>query len=218
MKIEQPVEVIIWDWNGTLLDDVDICLTAMNRLLDARKLPLLGHGQYKNIFTFPVEDYYRTLGFDFKREPFEKPAMEFMDGYFSLLPTAHLTDGALELLEYFKHDRKMQVILSAMHQNSLEESVTKLGIANYFSSITGGGDHYARGKVEQAKTLIQQLKTHPGKALLIGDTLHDKQVADEIGCQCLLVAQGHQSFKRLSTNSNMVVANFKEAIRLFTRA
>lgn len=48
---------IIWDWNGTLLDDVDIVIEAMNRLLKRRNMPLLDYYTYKKIFTFPVKDY-----------------------------------------------------------------------------------------------------------------------------------------------------------------
>ena len=63
---------IIWDWNGTLLDDVDIVIDCMNSLLKKRNLPLLHVDKYKDIFTFPVKDYYSQLGFDFTTEPFEK--------------------------------------------------------------------------------------------------------------------------------------------------
>jgi hypothetical protein len=56
---------IIWDWNGTLLNDITICIKSMNILLKERTLPLISEDKYRDIFTFPVRNYYEQLGFDF---------------------------------------------------------------------------------------------------------------------------------------------------------
>ena len=55
----ESINVILWDWNGTLLDDVEVCIESMNSMLSKRKKPLLTREHYKEIFTFPVIDYYR---------------------------------------------------------------------------------------------------------------------------------------------------------------
>jgi phosphoglycolate phosphatase len=75
------VKLIIWDWNGTLLNDVSVCVEAMNEMLSERNLTILNDSTYRNVFTFPVKNYYQKLGFDFDQEPFEIPAMQFMDLY-----------------------------------------------------------------------------------------------------------------------------------------
>ena len=56
---------IIWDWNGTLLNDRWLCVEAINQALNKRNLPMLTEGKYKDVFSFPVEDYYKKVGFDF---------------------------------------------------------------------------------------------------------------------------------------------------------
>ena len=59
-------ELVLWDWNGTLLDDVELCENALNRLLQRYGYPQrYDHEQYRAIFGFPVEDYYVRAGFDF---------------------------------------------------------------------------------------------------------------------------------------------------------
>ena len=55
------IETIIWDWNGTLLDDLEICIRSMNRMLRERKMPPIDKQLYKNIFTFPVREYYEKI-------------------------------------------------------------------------------------------------------------------------------------------------------------
>jgi phosphoglycolate phosphatase len=208
--IYPPVKVIIWDWNGTLLNDVDICVAAMNHLLIHRKLPMLDHRRYTEIFTFPVQDYYQAAGFDFTTEPFEIPAMEFIEHYFKLMPEAELVDGTIEILEFIKSKNTKLLVLSAMQQQSLEDSISHFGISSYFELLSGTNDHYARGKAEQGKTLISQLHAHPREVLMIGDTLHDFEVAQQMNCQCILVAHGHQSKERLSQVTKHVVESFSE--------
>ena len=61
---------IVWDWNGTLLDDLWLCLDAINSVLDSRGMNRVDEISYRKIFTFPVIDYYEQLGFNFKNENF----------------------------------------------------------------------------------------------------------------------------------------------------
>ena len=69
---------IIWDWNGTLLDARWLCVEGINNALDKRGLKTINEQMYKDIFSFPVKDYYQKLGFDFSVEPFEIAGDEFV--------------------------------------------------------------------------------------------------------------------------------------------
>ena len=70
---------IIWDWNGTLLDDAWLCVDIMDSMLKERSLGTLTLDRYQRLFEFPVIDYYRKLGFDFTKESFEKTGTEFIN-------------------------------------------------------------------------------------------------------------------------------------------
>ena len=72
---------IIWDWNGTLLDDRWLCVDGINNGLMKRGLTPITEETYRNVFTFPVKNYYENLGFDFKKEPFEVAGDEFVNFY-----------------------------------------------------------------------------------------------------------------------------------------
>ena len=69
---------LIWDWNGTLQDDVWLCIDVMNSLLHRRRKPAITLQQYREIFRFPVKDYYLKAGLDYEIEPFELIAEEFI--------------------------------------------------------------------------------------------------------------------------------------------
>ena len=93
---------IIWDWNGTLLNDTGLAVQTMNEMLEKRGLPTLSMEHYKSVFTFPVSNYYQKIGFDFQVEPFEIPANEFIVGYNDRLRSCSLHQDALLVLGHFR--------------------------------------------------------------------------------------------------------------------
>ena len=78
---------IVWDWNGTLFDDVELCFHCINSVLTSHHCqPLPDVEAYRNVFGFPIEDYYRELGFDFSVTPFSQLAKEYMELYQTRVP------------------------------------------------------------------------------------------------------------------------------------
>ena len=203
-------KTIIWDWNGTLLDDAEICRTAINKMLIARNLSELSLEKYREVFTFPVIDYYRQVGFDFDKEEWEPVAMEFINLYLGALKEVELTPFAKETLEKFKQKGYRQAIISAMQHDALLKSVSELGIYGYFDFIGGIGDHYGGGKVDNARNYFTVAGLNPAQVTLVGDTIHDSEVAAELGCKCILVTTGHQSHSRLKQTGLTVIKNLSE--------
>lgn len=200
---------IIWDWNGTLLNDVAVCISSMNRMLSLRGLKPINEKRYRDIFTFPVKDYYDQLGFDPAADPFEKIGLEFIRYFREELPSVGLQNGAATILSEIRKSGRRQVIVSAMEHHSLVKSIQNLGIEQYFDHIFGIDNDYGGGKTALAKRVAGHLGTS-GNCLMIGDTLHDAEVAGETGWQCVLTASGHQSYQRLQTAGVPVFQNLGE--------
>ena len=188
---------LIWDWNGTLLDDAWLCRDIMNRQLRRRGLPVLSQEKYEEIFDFPVEKYYRAVGFDWSRESFQKAGTEFIVEYEQRKKECSLQPGAQGLLEKIAEGGWSQAVLSAYSHHSLDEFLAHFGVRKHFRSIAGSRDHYAAGKVEQGLRMLEELHVSPRETLLIGDTTHDAEVAKAMGVDCVLVPCGHNSRVRL---------------------
>ncbi len=188
---------IIWDWNGTLLDDAWLCVEVMNGMLEEHNLPRITLKLYRDIFNFPVRDYYLQLGFDFEKEPFEKVGMEFVIRYNLRQKECSLHPEALEILDSVKMKGYGQSILSAREEQELRKEVKDLNVDTYFENVYGLDDHYAHGKTGVGQRLLKTLGLPEKDLLFIGDTLHDAEVANELGIDCLLVPNGHQSEERI---------------------
>jgi phosphoglycolate phosphatase len=189
---------IIWDWNGTLLDDAWLCVEIMNGMLARRDLPPLSMERYERIFDFPVVDYYRTVGFDFAVEPFEQVSDEFMATYNRRVRECPLRAGARDVLLTGQQRGITQSILSAMYQDTLNVLLDHLALRGFFTSVTGLDNHHAAGKLALAQDWIAT-QTVPRTAILfVGDTVHDFEVAQALGVDCVVIHSGHHSRDRLA--------------------
>jgi phosphoglycolate phosphatase len=188
---------VIWDWNGTLLDDVALCVDVMNGLLRPRGLEPLTVARYRDLFDFPVREYYARLGFDFSRESFEEIGTAFIERYESRRAEAMLQADAVRVLRAVQQAGPAQSVLSAYHQRTLEELITGFGIRDCFMGLVGLQDHYAHSKLDNGVRWIRQLTHEPHDVVLIGDSVHDYDVAVAMGVDCLLLTRGHQSEERL---------------------
>lgn len=211
------VQYVIWDWNGTLLDDAQLCVDVMNRMLGKRGLPLLDLARYREIFTFPVEKYYRAAGLDLEKEGFAQLAEEYIRPYNREALGCGLCPGAREALEGLKAQGVKQLIASASHQEALEEQVESLGIGGYFEDLLGIRDIFGGGKAGLAKAYLEGRGIGPSRAWCVGDTLHDWEVAQAMGCPCALVAQGHQSARRLSQAGVPVLETPAQLLGLYSQ-
>ena len=204
---------VIWDWNGTILNDIDMCVEIINELLVDYELPVISIEKYRDIFTIPVENYYKAIGFDFEKKSFAVVGKEWMDEYERRkYSNAKINPAVKELIHRNHKNGQSQSILSAYMQHTLEELVEHYNLNHYFDYLFGAGDIYAYGKIEQGKNLMLELGLQKGESILIGDTIHDFEVAEEIGADCLLTAEGHQSFERLASTGCSVVHSLSELL------
>ena len=204
------IKHIIWDYNGTLLNDLGLCVEVINILLLKRDLKLISKIEYQDVFDFPVKDYYQKIGFDFIKESFEIIGTEFIDEYNKRQHNCKLHTGAIEILEQITNSGINQSILSARLQASLSIEIKNYGIDRFFKYVFGISDHYANGKLNRGKQLIEKINIPLDEILLIGDTTHDLEVANKLGIKSILIAHGHHSFEKLSPKSEFVINNFKE--------
>ena len=203
---------IIWDWNGTLINDIWLVVEIMNKMLKKRSLSEIDLKKYREIFDFPVIDYYAKLGFDFSKESFEELTVEFIGEYYARFNECKLFDGAEEVLKEISDRGISQSVLSASKEDVLTEKIKYYGIDKYFCRIMGLENHYAESKVERGKKWITELNLNPQEVLLIGDTAHDYIVSKHIGSDCLLIANGHYSYERLAKLGVDVISTLKEMI------
>ncbi len=208
------MKTIIWDYNGTILDDTWLCLEIENHMCKQRNMK---HDwtieEYRELFCFPVKDYYYKIGYTFENETYEDISVIFNQMYDEKFEECLLMNGVVDKLIEAKDKGYQNIILSACRQDKLIEQTDALGISQYFTQRMGSDNLLASGKVETAKQWMKSQNLSPDDCIYIGDTLHDKETADAIGVKnCYLVASGHQSYEVLKKECDNTVHSIHEVI------
>ena len=201
---------IIWDWNGTLLNDVNFCSKIINRILVENNLPELSLNRYREIFTFPVQDYYQAAGLDFTKTSFEVMGKDFIDEYEENKLTCSLHKNAIEVLSAIHKMGIGQSVLSAYLHENLVSILNHYNLTQYFDNIIGLDNIYAGSKTHLGLMLLEQLNLPGDEILFVGDTLHDAEVAATMGVKLVLIANGHQVKEKLVINGNLVLENLDQ--------
>ncbi len=196
---------VIWDWNGTLLDDVNYVVGVINPMLEKHGLQKQTQESYKQIFGFPVKDYYLKMGFDLEKNCFVKMSDDFHESYYSNFFSCGLFESSKNALAEFKKLQKSQSILSASEQQALYLVVDHYNIRNYFDHVFGIEDKLAASKYQRGLELMNHSGYAAKDTLLIGDTDHDLEVGLKMGVDVVLLSHGHQSKERLLKLHDQVI-------------
>ena len=204
------MKYVIFDFNGTVLDDTMVCIEAENETmkhfgLDREPLTL---EEYKKIFTFPVKDYYEAVGFDWSRNSYEEVGAYWFSCYRRFKNDYTVHEGVIDILKENHRKGYRNILLSASSKLALEEQLEELGIAEHFDEVLGIDNIYAESKTEIALNWIKD--KDPEECLMIGDTLHDLETAKEMNVRCILVANGHQDKEILLQETEDVVDDIRE--------
>jgi phosphoglycolate phosphatase len=188
---------VIWDWNGTLVDDVDLCVSLLADELRQRQLNQVSKEKHREQFCFPIHDYYKKIGFKYTEEEFKTASIQFSRDHNKALKDCRLFEGTVEFILSLRRRGIKQSVLSATHEPLLFRQLEEFNILHLFDWVYGLSDHYATSKIHRGQHLIAQSGLDASETLLIGDTDHDLAVGKTLGIEVLLIADGHQSYERL---------------------
>ena len=192
-------QLVIWDWNGTLLDDAVLCCDIANTMREERGMPPLGGvDAYRRVFRFPIIAYYRAMGYTFETESYDDISVEFHWRYSELVPACPLYPEAKRALSAVQALGVPQLLLSVTEQSRLSWQAELAGVTGYFTSILGQKDDLAYGKADMARQVIAESGLDGRAVLFVGDTNHDAEIAADIGCRCALLTKGHQTRETLA--------------------
>lgn len=209
---------LIWDWNGTLLNDVDLSIESINQLLIQEKLPPLPTKEaYQRVFQFPIVQYYKAVGFDFEKRSFDELANDYMNYYQPRSLSCPLHEGVLEALEHYQAQGYTQVLLSASKQDYLHQQLSQFPIKHYFQDVISLDNIHAFSKAELAKEYVQEKQNEMESITFVGDSVHDYEVARGANANCILIANGHEHKEKLLHTGCHVLNQIQELSNLIKR-
>ncbi len=206
------IKNIIFDFNGTILDDAYLCYSCEKNLIgNPPNFKDFTFDIYRDIFCHPITDYYDILGLTDEEYHFDELNKNFFDQYQERYKDeVKLFDGVKETLTYFKNKGYRLFILSATEINLLKEQLEFLGILHYFDDLIASTKKDSQGKKEYGKVFVDKYGLNKENSILIGDTTHDFETAEHLNVNVLLFDQGHNSKKQLEKLNAPIVSSYLE--------
>ncbi len=187
----RAVDAVCWDWNGTLLDDTDVARAAMNAVLGARGLPVVPDAAaYRAVFGFPVQDFYTRVGIP--ASDFRVAAAHYLELFATEVVRAPLQPEAVTTLDAIAGLGAEQVLISATVPETLRRQMAPHRLDRHFGQILGITDAYVASKTQVVADWLGASGHEPARVLMVGDTNHDEEIADQLGVRFVRFAVGHQ--------------------------
>ncbi|MBQ8001609.1 MAG: HAD family hydrolase [Ruminococcus sp.] len=200
---------IIWDFNGTLVDDVYAALGAVNDMLIRRDQQTITIDDYYKAVDTPIWHFYEQVFIPGTITP-EEAIAEFDSGYDKHLNPNPLMDGAAQMLSYLASLNKTQLVVSASHIHKVTSKLESLGIIGYFHNVLALTDYHAGDKTFLAQQYLSDNQINPNDVIVIGDCVADWQMAQALGCDCILNTKGHQSVREFAVTNAVIIDSLYE--------
>lgn len=207
------VNHIVWDWNGTLLNDGDVVYRAACELFASRGLPEVSLARYRAEYTRPISEFYRRLfGEELSDSDVEIMNDGFHDAYQRALLDASLALGAPEVLAGWRTDGRTQSLLSMFRHERLLPLVHRHGIADEFVRIDGLRGPDGGQKAGHLARHLTALDLTGPDVLVVGDSLDDAEAALSVGARCVLYNGGAHERAALEATGLAVVDKLAEVV------
>jgi phosphoglycolate phosphatase-like HAD superfamily hydrolase len=202
---------LVWDWNGTLLDDLELVVAATNTCLATVSGPRVTADEHKRGFRRPVSAYYEfVLGRPVTPEEFLALDLAFHTAYRAGVPECKLAADAADAIASWPGT---QSLLSMWFHHELVPVVTGYGLAGHLNRIDGlRGDVTGGVKAPYLSAHLAALGVPPAECVLIGDSVDDAEAAEEVGARVVLYAGGFTDEDRLRATGQPVAITLTEAV------
>jgi phosphoglycolate phosphatase-like HAD superfamily hydrolase len=210
---------IVWDWNGTLLDDNHAVVAAVNNVCASFGRAPVTLDEWRAVFSRPiVRCYERLLGRPLDGDEWARVDALYHVHYRDRLPTCGLAEGVPDLLHDWRDGGRTQSLLSMWFHDELVPLVGRLGLAELFARVDGLRAHIGGGsKAEHLAEHLAAQRLAPEDVVLIGDVADDAHAAAHVGARCVLVSTGMATVEALAATGAPVVASIPEAIDRIAR-
>ncbi len=188
---------IIWDWNGTIVDDVDLTVEITNIVLLEAGTRTISVAEHRSSFEIPILNYYRAIGLPTTPETMPGIDRAFHQSYHDARHRLAVFPDLAPTFERLTAHHCEHSVLSALPHDLLTEHLEHLNLGTRFKRVIGRTTTHAESKVEAGRKMMADLNLRAAEVLVIGDTIYDHEVASALGMDCALVARGHQNVERL---------------------
>lgn len=203
---------LIFDWSGTLVDDLGPVIEATNAVLTRHGLPAMDRESFRRSFRLPYREFYHELLPDVPIEDLEacfRPAFDNAQSPVTVLPYTR------EKLDWCARHGVRCFVLTSMDADAFERQLDHFGLRHHFEAT------YA-GVVDKREVIHHILRTHdlkPAQTAFVGDMTHDVETARHGGVASIAVLTGYNHPEVLAAaQPDLTVPDLRSLMGLLERS
>ena len=175
---------LIFDWSGTLVDDLGPVIEATNAVLGKYEIAALDREEFRRAFRLPYQDFYAE---QLPGIPLEELEAHFRPAFDAAITPVTVLPHAREKLEWCTALGIRAFVLTSMDTLAFERQMDDFGLRHHFEATYSG-------VLDKRKIIHQILKTHelnPAETAFVGDMTHDVETARHGGISSIAVLTGY---------------------------
>lgn len=197
-KPRQEFQLLIFDWDGTLLDSIASILGCTRETLRELGLPPVPDDRIRGVIGLGLRETVEVLAPGCDEELFQAILTVYRRLWietWSHRPV--LFPGVPELLESFARQGYFLAVATAKGRTGLDLDLAAAGLDRRFDSTRTVSESRSKPHPEMVLSLTAELGVSPGETLVIGDTSHDLEMAENAGAAAVGVCSGSQTRESL---------------------
>ena len=213
------IELVTFDWNGTIFADTQLTVEATNyeiQLFGGQPLP---RRELVNGFYFPVIDFLCDQGCN--REALKDPASaeKFHQYYEARAGKCRTRSGVRKVLDWNEDHSVDSIILSNHINSAIEAQLDRLGLTQYFDAVLANEEYTAssqgNNKVQRLINYLANAEQDPAKALIVGDSPEDIGIGKDLGMVTVALKDGFFPTAKLrASNPDYFIGNLGKLVEI----
>jgi len=210
-----PYKLIVFDWDGTLMDSAARIVTSMRAAIDDLNLPYRTDDELRNVIGLGLREALLTLYPDGdKLTPQQALIERYRHYYLNANPTpSQLFGGAETLLAKLHEQGYLMAIATGKGRTGLDQVLVEVDVAHYFCVSRCADETASKPNPRMLLETMAQAGVTAQQTLMVGDTEYDMLMAKYAGTDALAVSYGVHEKTRLQCCDPIDCVDSMEALQ-----
>lgn len=194
--MNKPFELLVFDWDGTLMDSEAHIVASLKRAIGDVELPELPHTEMSNVIGLGLAEAIERLFPGIEAGLRERIADRYRYHFLADDPCEPF-DGAEEVLRALSQQGYLMAVATGKGRRGLDQVLDNSGFRPLFDITRCSDETRSKPHPQMLQEIMVVLDVEPSRTLMIGDTEYDLQMANNAGVVPLAVSYGVHAVERL---------------------
>lgn len=205
--MNKKYKLIIFDWDGTLMDSQQKIVQTLRTTLLQLKLADRSDDELKNVIGLGLNEAIRHLYPAFNQQQINHFADLYRSHFISSEPSPRLFSGVMEMIKKLHQTEVMIAIATGKGRQGLEHAIEESGIRSFIHASRCADETCSKPNPQMLLELLDEFSLTATDAIMVGDTIYDIEMANNTKMDSIAVSYGVHELERLQQLEPMIICD-----------